>query len=158
MTDGARTIVLVSAHIVPDPPYVVFVASDRVLFERVGQALYTAGFVPLLAADSRDAVDYMAGGSTPVLVIVDLDSVGLEPDDLLARFRADARWARVPVVVVGSAIPGRLSVDGALSKPFDAEALVALARNSVAWWKAPERRDPGEAGDGEGSEERRPAN
>ena len=121
-----------SPHIVPDPPYVLLLASDSLLREGVGGALYAGGFVPLLVADARDAVDYMAGGSTPVLIIVDLDSPGLELADLLARFRADARWVRVPVVATGAAVPTHLQVDCVLSKPLDAERLVGLARESAA--------------------------
>ncbi len=49
------------ANLVPDPPYVLFVESDRALRERVGQALRAGGFVPLLAGDGHDALDYMAG-------------------------------------------------------------------------------------------------
>ena len=115
-----------------DPAYVLLLESDEVLFARVGQALYSAGFVPLLAADARDAFDYMAGASTPVLVIVDLDSPGLEPGDLLARFRADSRWAGVPVIVTGFSIPGHLQADAVLPKPFDAQALADLGREKVA--------------------------
>ena len=35
-----------SAHIAPDPPYVLLVMSDQQLGERVGNALYAGGFVP----------------------------------------------------------------------------------------------------------------
>jgi DNA-binding response OmpR family regulator len=120
-------------QIVPDPPYVLLVASERPLRERLGKALYAGGFVPLLATDAADAVRYMAGAGVPVLVILDLDLLG-EPAELLARFRADARWSRVPVVVTGSAaeLPGDLKVDGVLPKPFDAERLVSLGRESIA--------------------------
>jgi len=121
-------------QIVPDPPYVLLVESDQPLRERLGKALYASGFVPLLATDAADAVRYLAGASAPVLVILDLDSLGPEPAGLLARFRADARWSRVPVVVTGSAaeLPGDLQVDGVLPKPFDAERLVSLGRESIA--------------------------
>jgi len=127
MVDG------MAVHIVPDPPYVLLVEADQLLRESVGRALYASGFVPLLATDAADAVRYMAGASVPVLVILDLDSLGPEPAELLARFRADARWSRVPVVVTGSAaeLPGDLQVDGVLPKPFDAERLVRLGRETI---------------------------
>jgi DNA-binding response OmpR family regulator len=67
----------------------------------------------------------------PVLVILDLDLLP-EPGELLARLRADARWARVPVVVTGTEPAGDLQVDGVLPKPLDAERLVNLGRESIA--------------------------
>ena len=123
-----------TAHIVPDAPYVLLVEADQLLAESVGEALHASGFVPLLATDGADAVRHMAGTSAPVLIILDLDSVG-EPAELLARFRADARWSRVPVVVTGTGDPAapkqHLKVDGVLPKPFDAEKLVSFAREHI---------------------------
>ncbi len=67
-------------------------------------------------------------------MILDLDCPGLDLAKLLARFRADARWSRVPVVVTGSSaeLPGHLQVSGILPKPIDIDRLVSLARESVA--------------------------
>jgi DNA-binding response OmpR family regulator len=122
-----------ATHIVTDPPYALVVEADPLLAETVGEALHASGFVPLLATDAAEAVRYMAGASAPVLVILDLDSVE-EPAELLVRFQADARWARVPVVVTGSAagLSGDLQVDGVMPKPFDAERLVILGREHIA--------------------------
>ncbi len=122
----------VADHIVPDPPYALLVEADQLLAESVGEALLASGFVPLLAANGTDAVNYMAGTSAPVLVILDLDTPGLDAAQLLARFKADKRWSRVPVVVTGSELPVDLQVDGVLPKPVDAERLVNLGRESIA--------------------------
>lgn len=121
-------------HIVPDPPYVLLVEADQLLAESLGEALHASGFVPLLATDAADAVRYLASASVPVLVILDLDSLGPEPDKLLRRFKVDGRWSRVPVVVTGSVagLPGDLRVEGMLLKPFDPERLVSLGRESIA--------------------------
>jgi DNA-binding response OmpR family regulator len=123
----------VRAQSVQDRAYVLLVEADHLLRESVGVALYANGFVPLLAADTADAICYMAGASAPVLIILDLDSVS-EPAKLLARFRADARWSRVPVVVTSTALElaRHLQVDGILPKPFDAERLVSLGRERIA--------------------------
>jgi len=115
-------------HVAPPSPYVLFVEGDRYLREQVGEALHDAGLAPLLATDAADAAGYMAGASTPVLVVLDLDTPGLDAARLLARFRADARWSRVPVVVTGSGAAAGLQVDGVLPKPFLVEQLVGLAR------------------------------
>jgi DNA-binding response OmpR family regulator len=122
-----------SPLIVPDPPCVLLVEADQELRERVGEALHANGFVPLLAADAIDAVEQMTGASVPVLAILDLDLLG-RPAELLAHFKADARWSCVPVIVPGSAadIPGQMQVDGLLPKPFEFGRLVSLARESVA--------------------------
>lgn len=69
----------------------------------------------------------------PVPVILDLDSVGPGPAELLAHLDVDARWARVPVVVTGSdGELGDLHPDGVLFKPFDDERLVSSGRESIA--------------------------
>lgn len=70
----------------------------------------------------------------PVPMILDLDSVGPGPAELLARLNVDARWARVPVVVTGSdgELLGDLHPDGVLFKPFDDERLVSSRRESMA--------------------------
>jgi CheY-like chemotaxis protein len=115
-------------HLVPDPPYVLLVLGDERLREEAAQALYGAGFVPLLATNGADAANYMAGVSVPVLILLDLDTPGLDAVKLTARFRADARWSRVRVIVTGSVVPEGLPVDGVLTKPFTVEQLVGLAR------------------------------
>jgi hypothetical protein len=123
-------LVKLADQIVPDPPYVLLVESDQLLRWRHGKALFANGFAPLLAADP---VRYTAGASVPVHVILDFDSLE-EPAELLARFRADARWSRIPVVVTRTAseLPGTLQVDRVLPKPFDAERLVSLGQESIA--------------------------
>ena len=70
----------------------------------------------------------MVGGNVPALVVLDLDTPGLDLSPLLARFKADQRWAHMRIVVTGSAIPSDLPVDDVLPKPFDAESLVNFAR------------------------------
>ena len=132
LTVRQSSIKSMAAHIVPDPPYVLLVEADLLLAESVGDALFDSGFVPLLATDATEALQYMAGTSAPVLIILDLDSVG-DPAELLARFRADARWSRVPIVVTGTAqLPGHVQVDGVMPKPFDAEKLVSFGREHIA--------------------------
>lgn len=122
------------AQIVPEPPYVLVVESDPTLREQMGDAFYRGGFVPLLAECGTDALRYMAGAGVPVLVILDLDCHGLEPRELLAYFKADVRWALVPVVVTGSSggETALLHVDGLLPKPFDERQLLAAAQKAIA--------------------------
>lgn len=115
------------SYLIPDPPQVLFVSGDALLRNRVGEALYRRGFVPLLAAHTREAVSYLSGTITPVLIVLDLDTPGLDAATLLARLRADARWSRVRVVVTGGEWRADLQIDGVLSRPLNPEQLVHLA-------------------------------
>ncbi len=118
-----------------DPPYVVVVEDNAAIREAVGQALYGEGFVPLLASSGEEAMDFMGGASTPVLVVLDFGLPGLPSWELLAKFKAHARWAAVPVLLVSSApqgqIPEDMPVDAFLQKPFDMELLLRFARASA---------------------------
>lgn len=113
-----------------DPRYVLVVDDDPASRETLGYALYRCGFVPLLASSGEEALDFMHGQSAPVLVVLDPRLQGMSLRALLAAFKGDARWARIPVVVVSEHdaldLPPDVSV-AFLRKPFDLQALLRLA-------------------------------
>ena len=121
--------------LIPDPPYVLLIEHDDGLRVQLGHALHSKGFVPLLAKDAAEALHYMAGVCVPALVFMDLDGSACDAEDLLVRFRADARWARVPVVcgTIGPvAIQHQPRFDCFFPKPIDVDALVKFAHERLA--------------------------
>jgi DNA-binding response OmpR family regulator len=123
------------AYVPADPPYVLVVEDDAAIREALGQTLYDDGFVPLLASCGEEAVDFMNGASAPVLVVLDFGLPGMPSAELLARFKADANWASVPVLLISgnpkADIPGDMPVDEFLQKPFDVDALLRFAHGAV---------------------------
>jgi two-component system chemotaxis response regulator CheY len=92
----------------------------------------------LEAEDGEDAWARLEAGARPAIVFCDLRMPRLSGMELLARVRADARFAAMPFVLVSAASDGAtmeqalsLGADGYIVKPFDgarvAEHLARLA-------------------------------
>ncbi len=111
---------------------VLVVEDDHDLLEAVCTTLELAGFPVLGAGDGANALDLMAERDVSLV----LTDVGMEPMDgltLLGEVRR--RWPEVPVVlmtaygVIEQAVAAmRAGASDYLTKPIDAEALVALVR------------------------------
>jgi CheY-like chemotaxis protein len=125
---------MATAH--ADPPYALVVEDNAAIREALGQTLYDDGFVPLLASSGEEAVDFMNGACAPALVVLDFALPGMPSSELLARFKADPRWARVPILLISatpqSDLPEGLPVDEFLQKPFDVGALLRFAHAAQA--------------------------
>jgi CheY-like chemotaxis protein len=63
---------------------------------------------------------------------------------LLETFKANARWAHAPVVLISARpeqdVPPHMVIDAFLQKPFDAEVLLRLARNATDVETSPRQR------------------
>jgi two-component system chemotaxis response regulator CheY len=84
-------------------------------------------FDVLEAEDGEDAWAQLAGGADPALLFCDLRMPRLSGMELLARVKADARFAGLPFVLVSAAADGAtmeqalsLGAAGYIVKPFDA--------------------------------------
>jgi two-component system chemotaxis response regulator CheY len=103
-------------------------------------------FDVLEAEDGEDAWDQLQGGAAPAIVFCDLRMPRLSGMALLARVRADARFAGLPFVLVSAAGDAAsmeqalgLGADGYIVKPFDhAQVGAHLAR----LLPAPDAEDP----------------
>jgi len=83
-------------------------------------------FEVLEAEDGEDAWDQLQGGAAPAIVFCDLRMPRLSGMELLARVRADARFAGLPFVLASAAGDAAtmeqalgLGADGYIVKPFD---------------------------------------
>ncbi len=119
-----------------EPTYVLVVDEDRALCEEIGEAFYREGWVPLLASSGRDALDLMSAASAPALIVLAFRLPDTDAPTLLAKLRTDARWSCARVVITGG-VPGAYAaqyvrVDAFVEKPFEAEALVRVARSVMA--------------------------
>lgn len=123
------------ARCVPDPPYVLVVDDDRSTRELVGDALYREGLVPLLVSSGEEAVDMMRGASVPVLIVLELGLRGMRSWQLLAKLKADERWARTPTLLISSRpeaqVPQDMPIAAFLRKPIDVELLLRVAREAI---------------------------
>jgi DNA-binding response OmpR family regulator len=89
------------------------------------------GFAVAVARDGEDGLR-VGRAFRPDLVLLDLAMPVLDGFGFLERWRADAATAAVPVIVLtarpGAVVPGCRVV----AKPFDLDALLALARSALA--------------------------
>jgi two-component system chemotaxis response regulator CheY len=109
------------------------VVSRMVLMHLVDSA---GAFDILEAEDGEDAWAQLQGGAGPAIVFCDLRMPRLSGMELLARVKADARFAGLPFVLVSAAGDAAtmeqalgLGADGYIVKPFDSAKVGAyLAR------------------------------
>lgn len=85
---------------------VLLVEDDPAVRAGVARGLRRSGYACLEAASGEVALE-MAGRRAPDLIMTDIQIPGTDGLELLRRFRADARLARVPAIVVtGHMTPG----------------------------------------------------
>src|SRR5580693_2788210 len=120
---------------------VLIVEDDAALREALTDTLRAAGIAPLAAADAREALKLLASEQI-ALVISDVQMPGASGYELLAdikRLRAD-----LPVVLmtaygtIAQAVSAmREGATDYIVKPFDAQALIDMARRQLAARTAP---------------------
>ncbi len=103
--------------------------------QMVALTLEGAGYTVLAACDGEDALQKLAGGPRPDLVITDLNMPRLDGIGLIRRLRADPRHAGVPIVMLtteseeGKKQEGRAAgATGWIVKPFEQAKLLAVVR------------------------------
>ena len=115
---------------------ILLVEDDAAIREGVADGLAFEGYQADGVRNGREALDWLEREGPPSVVVLDLFMPVMNGAQLLARLRADPRWAGVPAVLMSAALPGRESLppaDAYLQKPFDLEELVAM----VARWCPP---------------------
>jgi signal transduction histidine kinase len=103
------------------------------------------------AASGREALERLAQGEVPVLILLDVRMPDLDGFDTLIRIREEPRWSQIPVVFVSAVHddPADLARGYALgaldyvAKPIDSSLLLAKLRALMSWQERAEqlRRD-----------------
>jgi CheY-like chemotaxis protein len=113
------------------PPRRILVVDDNAdLRENLVEALELEGYLVSAAANGQRALDLLATGPAPHLVIIDMMMPGLSGEELVARVRAEPRLASVRLVLASGHSPrsGTPPVDAVLLKPFGVEQLNGVLR------------------------------
>jgi chemosensory pili system protein ChpA (sensor histidine kinase/response regulator) len=111
----------------------VLVVDDSLTVRRVTQRLLAReGYRVALAKDGLDALEKLAEG-LPAIVLSDIEMPRMDGFDLVRNMRADARLAKLPVVMITSRIAQKhrehaaeLGVSHYLGKPYSEEELLGL--------------------------------
>ncbi len=111
----------------------VLVVDDSLTVRRVTQRLLTReGYRVTLAKDGMDALERLAE-ERPVVMLSDIEMPRMDGFDLVRNVRADAKYAKLPVIMITSRIAQKhrdyateLGVEHYLGKPFSEDELLAL--------------------------------
>jgi signal transduction histidine kinase/CheY-like chemotaxis protein len=85
----------------PGPQTVMMLGDDPLVLELLDSVTSTAGYRSIHAIDGKEAVA-LAQAERPTLILIDVLSAGVDVFDVVDRIRADARTARIPIVVLTS--------------------------------------------------------
>lgn len=113
----------------------MLVADDEPHIGRIIKMKLEQGpFSVTLAYDGREALDVLAHDADVALVMLDLMMPHLSGLDVLARMRSDARWQRLPCIILTAAGQEQhhreamaLGASEFLTKPFSPKKLYARA-------------------------------
>ena len=118
-------------------PRVLVIEPDMVLRELIGIVLDEAGFIPLLAENTGEAL-IQAKGAAPSLVVTDLIEGPVTVLDLGSIAHLRSSWPQVPIILC-TARPGAELLDPAvhdlfavIPKPFDLHQFIDTIRRAVA--------------------------
>lgn len=98
--------------------------------ETVAELLRDEGYAVVCAGNGAEALGLLADGERPDLILLDLMMPVMNGWELRNALARDARFSRIPVVVLSasSATGERVSgmgVDGFVAKPFEMTSLLA---------------------------------
>ena len=110
---------------------VLVVDDDADIRSALRNVLELQGYHVAVAANGREAWEWLQSTPLPALVLLDLMMPVMDGAELLGRVRADTRLWSLPVVVISAfrslAEPVTAESQGFLAKPFDVEQLLDLA-------------------------------
>jgi CheY-like chemotaxis protein len=127
-------------HQRPERPAVLIVDDTAVLRELIADVLSLEGYHTVTAADGVEALQKLAQGERPCVILMDLAMPRMDGFELAARVKARSEWESIPIVVLSALLPGRTVPDAAahLAKPVPmTELLDTIARHCGAGDPAP---------------------
>jgi CheY-like chemotaxis protein len=98
----------------------------------MAQLLALEGYDSAMAANGREALDYLRRGSAPRLILLDLMMPVMDGWEFRREQQRDPAIADVPVVVLSALDRGRAAdviADDFLKKPLDFDRLLRLVRS-----------------------------
>lgn len=112
----------------PLPHRILVVDDNDALRENVSEALELEGYEVEAVGTGHLALEALARGRLPGVVLIDMMMPGMSGPELVARLRSDPRLAGLMVVLVSGLVPppGALAVDAVLGKPFGVADLLRV--------------------------------
>jgi CheY-like chemotaxis protein len=107
---------------------VLVIEDDETMRSALEAMLDAAGYAVVGVRSANDALDHLAAGPPPRLIVLDIALPDIQGDQLYATIRADPVLAMVPVLVLtGQEEPPELpGVTATLVKGISAEALLGM--------------------------------
>jgi CheY-like chemotaxis protein len=113
----------------PVPSPVVLVVEDEAdLREIIQDVLAGEGYQVTCATDGVQALELLAGGLRPALVLLDFYMPRLDGWAFLERMRSGLGLGDIPVVAISGSDVSHPSVTAVLQKPFDITELLEIAQ------------------------------
>ncbi len=106
----------------------LLVEDDPDLSDVILEVLEAEGYAVVRAANGKDALDWLARGERPALLLLDFYMPRMNGWEFLEQFSARPESAGVPLVALTTTPVSHPSLVATLRKPFEMSALVALVR------------------------------
>jgi len=110
----------------------------------VRDVLQVKGYATLEARTAEDGIE-LARGQIPDLVLMDIQLPGISGIEAIARLRADAATARIPVIAVTASVMQSdlkqitdAGFDGYIAKPINLKSFIDTVRSVLAAREAPQ--------------------
>ena len=117
---------------VPALRRILVVEDDLDLSNLLAAALLFAGFEPLMARNGREALDPLATGIRPDLILLDLMMPIMDGREFRKRQCDQPEIAEIPVIICSAEEPSTaadLAAYATFKKPLDFDALIGLLRS-----------------------------
>jgi CheY-like chemotaxis protein len=114
---------------------VLLVEDDPAIRESLAECLSLEGLSVHEAADGVEALEWLAGGNRPGVVVLDLVMPRMGGAELLEHLRASPATCGLKVVLTSAAAPergGHPQADAEVAKPFEFPELLAALRRLLA--------------------------
>jgi CheY-like chemotaxis protein len=108
---------------------ILIVEDDVDLREMMAQLLTLEGFRAVSVANGKEALQYLASGQSPEVILLDLMMPVMDGWEFRRRQQADPTLSDVPVIVLSALDQSRtrdLHADAFLKKPLDFDRLLEL--------------------------------